>query len=126
MTPEDIQHTLSVTIQLLAYMSETDGTGRNPNAIRKFPNWYVGLTDDPDRRRAEHQHPSAWYALPTPSNHIAERVKFLLYDGFTLKSENRGGVAASVYAYVFKLTDTTRPTLHDVLSDNFGSSGPRS
>lgn len=119
MTPELIQDALTAMGKLLAFMQHNEATDIKYNSPPEYPDWYVGLTNDPVRRREEHGQPSLWSAVRVPSFQVAEFAKQAIYQGLTMKSEVHGGGPDSVHVYVFKLTNTTSPTLAEATKDEF-------
>lgn len=108
---EQTAHRLGPSIiKLVDYMEKHgghDGRGR-------FPNWYVGQTEDPERRRSEHNNPAKWFSVKMPNARLAKQLKSLVYETLTLKSENHGAIKESVHVYVFKMTKQTKPPLSEV------------
>ena len=55
--------------------------------------WYVGLTDDPARRRIEHGNPPDWQQTATPFNTEAEARAW--EQSYTSKTGYQGGAGGS-------------------------------
>jgi hypothetical protein len=61
--------------------------------------WTIGVTDDPERRKEEHNNPRFWSHWPADSEAVARRVeKHFLDKG--MKGAPGGGGSAD-YVYVF-------------------------
>jgi hypothetical protein len=69
--------------------------------------WYVGLTDDPARRRVEHGSPSDWQQTGPFATEAAARAWEAQYVG---KPGYQGGPGGSGwrYGYWYTITLTTR------------------
>lgn len=68
--------------------------------------WYVGLTDDPERRRQEHGNPPDWQQTEFATEEAA-RVWEAKYAGKPGYSGGSGG-AGLRYAYWFTITPASR------------------
>lgn len=70
--------------------------------------WYVGLTDDPDRRRSEHGAPSDWQqttrAFDSEASARAWEESYTGKDGY----QGGGGGAGWRYGYWYTITAQTR------------------
>lgn len=68
---------------------------------------YVGLTDDPERRRSEHGNPSDWYQTGRFSSEEQARDwerSYLSQSGY------RGGTGGAGWHYGYRYTITGRTT----------------
>ncbi len=63
------------------------------------PSWYIGITEDPDRRRQEHGNPLGWYLWHADSERTARQVeKHFLALG--MQGDTGGGLSPDwVYIY---------------------------
>lgn len=64
-----------------------------------YPSWTIGITDDPERRRQEHNNPTRWhhwYAVTETS--VRKIEKYFLDKG--MKGAPGGGVFPN-YIYIF-------------------------
>lgn len=56
----------------------------NPTLTEKYPYWYIGVTDDAERRRQEHanegQDMTHWHTWPADSVTVARRVERYFQD----------------------------------------------
>ena len=70
-------------------------------AQRDYGNWYIGVTDDPERRRVEHNNPAIWHDWDAESQRTARAIeRYFLARGMD------GGVGGGVnprYIYIYKL-----------------------
>jgi len=65
----------------------------------KYSLWTIGITDDPDRRRAEHNNPKHWHHWRADTETIARNVeKYFIGKG--MKGDAGGGVSPN-YVYIF-------------------------
>ena len=67
--------------------------------------WYVGLTDDPDRRRAEHGNPPDWRQTGPFASEAAVRAWEAQYVG---KAGYQGGPGGSGWQYGYWYSITAR------------------
>ena len=82
--------------------------GKDPD----YQNWYIGITDDADRRRGEHKaHPDHFIAVPVKSILSAHAVKRILTNRHHTLSRDRGGNDRSKVVYAFRMTSETTPRL---------------
>ena len=67
--------------------------------------WYVGLTDDPERRRAEHGNPSDWQQtqFSTEAEARAWEAKYVGKPGY----QGDTGGAGWRYGYWYTITSST-------------------
>lgn len=64
-----------------------------------YPDWTIGITDDPDRRKREHGNPSRWRHWYGDTEQIARDVeKHFLAKG--MKGDTGGGFTPN-YVYIF-------------------------
>jgi hypothetical protein len=73
--------------------------------LQPRPRRYVGLTDDPERRRQEHGNPADWKQLTFDSEAAAR-----LWEETLLNGGYRGGTGGAGwrYGYTYTITPTTR------------------
>jgi hypothetical protein len=70
------------------------------NLVSYYPGWTIGLTDDPERSRAEHSNPATWYDWDTFIEPAAKNVeKYFLAKG--MQSAPTSGKYPT-YVYIFK------------------------
>ena len=70
--------------------------------------WYVGLTDDPERRRTEHGNPADWRQTDTPFNSESEARAW--ERNYTSQPGYQGGPGGIGwrYGYWYTVTAQTR------------------
>lgn len=67
--------------------------------VTHYSVWTIGITDDPNRRRAEHGNPQTWYHWNAVSESSARRIeKYFLDKG--MKGAPGGGISPN-YVYIF-------------------------
>lgn len=64
-----------------------------------YSSWTIGITDDPDRRRREHNNPRDWHQWRADTEGIARRVERHFLDK-SMKGDVGGGESPN-YVYVF-------------------------
>jgi len=65
----------------------------------RYSSWTIGITDDPDRRRSEHNNPTHWHQWRADTETIARNVeKYFLDKG--MKGDAGGGISPN-YVYIF-------------------------
>lgn len=68
---------------------------------RDYGNWYVGITADPEQRKADHGNPATWRAWDAESEGEARAVeRYFLARGM---DGGVGGGADPTYVYVYQL-----------------------
>ena len=66
---------------------------------KKYSIWTIGITDDPDRRRIEHDNPKFWHQWRADTETIARNVeKYFLDKGMKVSP---GGGESPNYVYIF-------------------------
>jgi hypothetical protein len=79
--------------------SEIESEIERTVAGTSYPRWTIGVTDDPDRRGAEHESPRFWHQWKADADTIARSVeKYFLDKG--MKDAPSSGEHPS-YVYVF-------------------------
>ncbi len=70
--------------------------------------WYVGLTDDPERRRQEHGNPANWGQTPTPF--ASEAAARAWEKSYVSQSGYQGGPGGTGwrYGYWYTITASTK------------------
>ena len=71
-----------------------------------LPGWYVGITNDPKRRRSEHERDNdrTWKDWDAGSKEVAEEVENSFHeDGCQGKNNNSGGNEDSHFVYAFRV-----------------------
>lgn len=62
-----------------AKVKNTSINSQHPPLSKKYPSWYIGITDNPDERKASHKSKGAkvshWRSWPADSESIARRVE---------------------------------------------------
>lgn len=68
--------------------------------IASPPNWTIGITADPDRRKSEHGNPTRWYQWNANTETIARNVEsYFIAKG--MKGDVGGGITPTwVYIYM--------------------------
>ena len=67
--------------------------------VSNYSVWTIGITDDPERRKKEHNNPVPWYHWRADTEAIARRVeKYFLDKG--MKGAGGGGESPN-YVYIF-------------------------
>lgn len=67
--------------------------------IKSYSVWTIGVTDDPDRRKQEHDNPQCWHHWNAPTEDAARRIeKYFVDKG--CKGDTGGGGDAD-YVYIF-------------------------
>jgi len=70
-----------------------------PIVSKNYSIWTIGITDDPDRRRIEHDNPKFWHQWRADTETIARNVeKYFLDKG--MKGSPGGGESPN-YVYIF-------------------------
>ena len=65
----------------------------------KYSSWTIGITDDPERRKREHNNPETWMQWRADTETIARNVeKYFLEKG--MKGDTGGGKNPN-YVYIF-------------------------
>ena len=67
--------------------------------VTRYSAWTIGVTDDPDRRRREHDDPEVWYHWDAGSEQVARDVEAYFLDK-GMKGDTGGGGGAD-YVYIF-------------------------
>ena len=67
--------------------------------VSHYSAWTIGVTDDPSRRRGEHNNPTVWYQWDADSETIARSVESYFIDK-DMKGDTGGGGSAD-YVYIF-------------------------
>jgi hypothetical protein len=67
--------------------------------VTHYSVWTIGVTDDPDRRREEHDNPDIWYHWNADSEQVARNVEAYFIDK-GMKGGTGGGGGAD-YVYIF-------------------------
>ncbi len=62
--------------------------------------WTIGVTDNPDRRRREHDNPRFWYPWDADSEQVARSVETYFLDKGMKGSGGGGGRADYVYIFL--------------------------
>ena len=77
--------------------------GQHPPLSQKYPSWYIGITDDPDERKADHKSKgvdvSYWRSWPADSESIARRVERHFLD-LGMRGDTGGGKTPK-YVYIY-------------------------
>ena len=69
------------------------------NFVSNYSYWTIGVTDDPNRRKTQHDNPSPWYQWNADSETVARDVEaYFLQKG--MKGDTGGGGNAD-YVYIF-------------------------
>lgn len=76
-----------------------------------YSNWYVGITNNPERRRGEHNVPqSRFYHVDAQTNALARGIERSLSNNWGLQGGQADGSSDdSKYAYVYETTSNTKP-----------------
>lgn len=79
--------------------SETQIISEIENTAHYYPGWTIGLTDDPVRRRREHDNPISWYYWDAVLESSARTIeRYFLDKGMNGAS---GGGIYPHYVYIF-------------------------
>jgi len=80
-------------------MNESEIIAAIEKRVKTYSAWTIGITDDPERRKAEHDHPKYWQHWKADSEAIARSVeKYFLDKG--MKGAPGGGENPN-YVYIF-------------------------
>ena len=66
---------------------------------KKYSIWTIGITDDPDRRKAEHKNPTYWMQWRADTDTMARNVEKYFKDK-GMKGDVGGGKTPN-YVYIF-------------------------
>ena len=69
------------------------------NKVNTYPNWYIGITDNPQRRKGEHDNPSSWHYWNADNENIARNVEKYFLD--KLMKGDVGGGNNPTYVYIY-------------------------
>jgi len=67
--------------------------------VKDYEVWTIGITDDPDRRKGEHDNPTVWYHWKADTEKIARDVEKHFLD-LGMKGATGGGENPN-YVYIF-------------------------
>jgi len=67
--------------------------------VTNYYSWTIGVTDDPDRRRREHENPRVWYHWDATSETAARYIETYFLDK-GMKGDT-GGAKGANYVYIF-------------------------
>jgi len=67
--------------------------------VTHYSAWTIGVTDDPARRRREHDNPKVWYDWDADTEQVARNVE-AYFVGKGMKGDTGGGGSAD-YVYIF-------------------------
>jgi len=65
----------------------------------RYSAWTIGITDDPDRRRTEHENPKCWHHWCATTEEVARRI-----ESYFIKKGCKGDVGGGDnpnYVYIF-------------------------
>jgi len=80
-------------------MNESEIKSAIEKIVSQYSAWTIGITDDPKRRRTEHDNPDHWYDWRADTETIARNVeKYFLDKG--MKGATGGGEHPN-YVYIF-------------------------
>jgi hypothetical protein len=68
--------------------------------VKHYSVWTIGVTDDPDRRREEHDNPAVWYQWDADSEQVARNVEAYFIDKGMKGGSGGGGGADYVYIFI--------------------------
>ncbi len=79
--------------------SESDIKAAIEKIVSNCSNWTIGVTDDPSRRRSEHNNPPGWRHWDADTEQAARNVESYFIDKGMKGSA--GGLGRADYVYIF-------------------------
>lgn len=92
----------TVTRQIEAWVKD------HSTAVKDYTNWYVGVTNNPEARKAVHKsknetHPDFWIDFNARSHKIALTIETHFHKKGMLETDKKGGIRPdSKFVYVYK------------------------